>query len=122
MTAAISSALSIASPPLLPALVAARSSACSTDSTVNTPRATGTPVSSAGELAHRHGQLEGAGHAHHGEIVGLAAACQPRGLRPLEQARYDEIVEARGRDRDPSATRAHLALDELGLRHPSSPT
>src|SRR6516165_530531 len=46
MTAAISSALSIASPPLLPSPVAARSSACSSVSTVRTPKATGTPVSS----------------------------------------------------------------------------
>ena len=40
----------MASPPLLPAPVAARSSACSTDSTVSTPNATGTPLSSAAQL------------------------------------------------------------------------
>src|ERR1700722_296537 len=44
---AISIATSAASAPLFPALPPARSMACSTVSVVNTPKATGTPVSSA---------------------------------------------------------------------------
>src|SRR5580698_2508274 len=44
---AISSAVSMDSPPLLASVVAARSSAWSTVSTVRTPKITGTPVSSA---------------------------------------------------------------------------
>src|SRR6185437_15360687 len=45
MRLAISSAAAMASPPLLPAPVAARSSACSTVSTVRTPKMMGTRVS-----------------------------------------------------------------------------
>src|SRR5215469_16002927 len=47
MTAASSRAPSIASPPLLPPVVAARCSACSIESTVSTPNITGTPLSRA---------------------------------------------------------------------------
>ena len=148
----------MASPPLLPAPVAARSSACSTDSTVSTPNATGTPLSSAralqaagtfagdvlemrrvaadhaaerhqrveaaaaGEATHGHRQLEGPGHAHHRQLARLTAALEPGGLRSLEKACDDEIVEARCHDRHLASVRVRLAFDDAWRAHPSSPT
>src|SRR5215831_1601214 len=75
-----------------------------------------------GESAHHHWQLEGAGYAHHGEILCGATALVPGSARALEEARDDEVVEARSDDRHAPPTRAHFAFDCVGGTHPSSPT
>ena len=71
---------------------------------------------------HDHRQLEGAGNAHHGEILCRAAALVPGSPRALQQTRDDEVVEARSDDRHAAVARTRLLLDETGSAHPSAPT
>src|SRR5215469_5855758 len=60
-----------------------------------------------GESADHHWQLERAGYAYHGEILGGATALVPGGARALEQAQDDEVVEARGDDRHAPPVRTY---------------
>jgi len=98
MSEIISSATAAASAPLLPALVPARSTACSMVSVVSTPNTTGTPVSVA--------------------TLWMPLAHGPDTYSKFLQLIDDEMVEARAQHRDARVGfEDRAALDDLHLVH-----